>query len=63
MGYGDFKDLNRKAAATKVLRDKTFNIAKSTKYDGYQHGSASVVYKVFDRENLRWSNQKLNYFK
>ena len=27
MTYGDFKYLNRKAAADKVLRDKAFNIA------------------------------------
>ena len=29
MAYGDFKDLNRGAAADKVLRDKAFNIAKN----------------------------------
>ena len=28
----------------KVLRDKTFNIAKNPKYDGYQGGLASLVY-------------------
>ena len=36
MAYGDFKDLNRRTAADKVLRDKAFNIAKNSKYDGYQ---------------------------
>ena len=36
MGYGDFKGLNRRTAADKVLRDKVFNIAKNPKYDGYQ---------------------------
>ena len=36
MAYGDFKDLNRRTAADKVLRDKAFNIAKDKKYDGYQ---------------------------
>ena len=36
MPYGDFKDLNRRTAADKVLRDKAFNIAKNAKYDGYQ---------------------------
>ena len=34
MVYGDFKDLNRRTAADKVLRDKAFNIAKNPKYDG-----------------------------
>ena len=31
--------------------DKTFNIAKSPKYDGYQRGLASMVYKVFDQKS------------
>ena len=35
MAYGDFKDLNRRTAADKVLRDKAFNIAKNPKYDGH----------------------------
>ena len=35
MAYGDFKDLARRTAAAKVLRDKTFNFAKDPKYDGY----------------------------
>ena len=35
----------------KVLRDKTFNIAKIPIYDGYQRGLASVVYKYFDRKS------------
>ena len=47
MAYGDFKDLNRRTAADRVLRDKGFNIAKNPKYDGYQHGLASMVYKCF----------------
>ena len=34
--YGGFKDLNRTAAADKVLRDKAFIIAKNIKPDGYQ---------------------------
>ena len=34
MAYGDFKDLPRRAASDKVLRDKAFNIAKNPKYDG-----------------------------
>ena len=35
MAYGDFKDLNRRSAADKVLLDKAFNIAKNPTYDGY----------------------------
>ena len=39
--------LNRRTAADRVLRDKAFNIAKNPKYDGYQCGLASIVYKFF----------------
>ena len=49
MGYGDFKELNRRTFADKVLRDKTFNITKDPKYDGYKLGLASVIYKFFDK--------------
>ena len=35
MAYGDFKDLVKRTAADKVLRDKAFNIAKDPTYDGY----------------------------
>ena len=48
MAYGDFKDLALRTASDKILRDKAFNIAKSPKYDGYQRGLASMVYKFFD---------------
>ena len=51
MAYGDFKDLKRRAASDKVLRDKAFNIAKNPKYDGYQRGLASMVYKFFDKKS------------
>ena len=36
MAYGDFKDLNRRTGADKVLHDKAFSIAKNPKYDEYQ---------------------------
>ena len=36
MAYGDFKDSVKRTAADKVLRDKSFNVAKNLKYDGYQ---------------------------
>ena len=49
MAYGDFKDLARRTAADKVLRDKAFNIAKDLKYDGYQRGLASMVYKFLNK--------------
>ena len=50
MAYGDFKDLARRTASDKVLRDKGFNIAKNPKYDGYQRGFASMIYNFFDKK-------------
>ena len=50
MFYGDFKDLNGRAASDKVLGDKTFNFVKNPRYDGYQCGLASMVYKFFDKK-------------
>ena len=51
MAYGDFKDLKRRTASDKILRDNTFNIAKNHKYDGYQGGLASMVYNFFDKKS------------
>ena len=50
MAYGDFKDLTRRIASDKILRDKAFNIAKNLKYDGCQRGLASMAYKFFDKK-------------
>ena len=33
------------------MRDKAFNIAKNLKYEGYQRGLASMVYKYFDKKS------------
>ena len=49
MAYGDFNDPAKRTTADKVLRDKAFNFAKDPKYDGYQRGLASIVYKFFDK--------------
>ena len=42
------KKKTKRTIADKILRDKAFNIAKDTKYGGYQRGLASMVYKFFD---------------
>ena len=51
MAYGEFKDLSKRTAAYKVLRDKALNIAKNLAYDGYQRGLASMIYKFFDKKS------------
>ena len=61
MAYGNFKNLNRTAAADKVLRDKAFNIAEYLKYDGYQHGLASIVYKFLIKK-LQVEQLKIRLF-
>ena len=50
MAYRDFKDLKRRTVSDKILRDNVFNIAKNPKYDGYERGLASMVYKFFDKK-------------
>ena len=45
MAYGKSKDLAKRTQLDNVLRDKAFEIASNLKYDGYQRGSASMVYK------------------
>ena len=62
MAYRGLKDLIRRTASYKILRDKAFNIAKNPKYDGYQRGLASMVYKFFDKKNFSWNSGKLKYF-
>ena len=51
MAYLDVKDLAKITASAKVLRDKSFNIAKNPKYDEYQGGLGSMVYKFFDKKS------------
>ena len=49
--YSDSKDLTKRSAADKILKNRAFNIAKDQKYDGYQRGLASMVYKFFDKKS------------
>ena len=60
MAYGDFKDLARKTAFDKVLRDKAFNIAKNLKHDRYQRDLASMVYKFFDKKSASLADKSTN---
>ena len=50
--YSDSKDVTKKPAADKILKNKAFDIAKDPKYDGYQRGLASMVYKFFDKKSV-----------
>ena len=51
MAYEKSKDLVKRTQSHKVLKDKAFKIASNPKYDGYQRGLASMVYKFFDEKS------------
>ena len=51
MAYGKSKDLTKRTQSDKVLRDKAFKIASDPKYDRYQRGLASMIYKFFDKKS------------
>ena len=53
MAYGKSKDLIKRTQSDKVLRYKVFKIASDPKYDGYQRGLDSMVYKFFDKKFSR----------
>ena len=46
--YSDSKDLPKRTVADKIFKNKAFDLAKDSKYYGYQRGLASMVYKFFD---------------
>ena len=49
MGYGKSKDLAKTTQSDKLLKDKAFKIESDPKYDGYQKGLETIVYKSFDK--------------
>ena len=58
--YFDSKDLTKRTVADKILRNRAFNIAKDPKYDGYQRGLASMVYKFFDKRSKESGAKHVN---
>ena len=50
MACGDFEELSRRTASDEILVYKPFNILRNPKYDGFQCGIASMVYKFFDKK-------------
>ena len=46
--HSDSKYFTKRTVADKILKNRAFDIAKDSKYDGYQRGLASMVYKFFD---------------
>ena len=60
MAHGYFKYLAKKTQSDKVLRDTSFEIASNPKYDEYQRGLASMVYKFFDKKSKGIGIKKIN---
>ena len=61
MAYGKSKDLVKRTQSDKILRDKAFKIANNPKYDRYQRGLASMVYRFFDKKSKGSGINEPNY--
>ena len=51
MAYGKSKYLAKRTQSDKLLKNKSFKIESDPKYDGYQRGLASMIYKFFDKKS------------
>ena len=51
MAYGKSKDFAKRTQSDKVLTDRAFKIASDPKYDDWQKGLASMIYKFFDKKS------------
>ena len=51
MAYKKSKDLVKRTQSDKILKDKAFKIESNPKYDGYQRGLASMVYKFSEKKS------------
>ena len=51
MAYNKFKDLEKRTQSDIVLKNKALKIASNPKYNGYERGLASMVYKFFDKKS------------
>ena len=46
--YAKYKYVENRLISDQKLRNSAYDIASNPKYDGYQRGLASMVYKIFD---------------
>ena len=59
MAYGDFKDLKRRTQSDIVLKNKAYKIATNPKYNGYERGLASMVYKFLNSKSKEAGLKKI----
>ena len=45
-------DLTKRTISDKILKDKVYEIARNLKYDRYQRGLVSMIYKFFDKKTI-----------
>ena len=50
MAYGRSNDLIKRTESDKDLREKAFTIASNPKYNEYERGLVSMIYKFFDKK-------------
>ena len=48
--YFDSKDLGKRTISDKILKNRSYEIARNCGYDGYQRALASMAYKIFDKK-------------
>ena len=48
--YSDSKDLAKRTISDKILKDRAYEIARNSNYDGYQRALGNMVYKFFDKK-------------
>ena len=51
MAYNKFKDLEKRTQSDIILKNKAFKIASNPKYNSYERGLASMVYKFFNSKS------------
>ena len=57
--YAKYKDVENRLISDQKLRNSAYYIASNPKYDGYQRGLASMVYKFFELKSC--STRQKNY--
>ena len=50
--YAKYKDVENRLISDQKSRSGAYDIASNPKYDGYQRGLASMVYKFFDKKSV-----------
>ena len=63
MAYNKFKDLEKRTQSDIILKDKGLKISGNPKYNGYERGLASMVYKFFGKKSKGSSlkEKKVNF--